>query len=109
MREFDEKVKALWSDVGGSEERAAILRVPAHLRAGIYDWIIYGQLPGGFLTSVLENDLIMAMMRADATSRRFIYEVVSYLYNHAPGPCWGSEKKVKDWTGLLSEEVAGAR
>lgn len=60
---------------------------------------------GGFLESVLKNDLKEAVWRADMHNRRKIFEYVEWLYNHAPKICWGSEKTVEAWIGKRSEAV----
>lgn len=53
--------------------------------------------PGGFLLSVLCNDLKDAAGRADMYNRRKLFEYVEYLYNHAPSICWGSKENVNAW------------
>jgi len=52
---------------------------------------------GGFLQAVLENNLSEAFGRADIENRKCIFEIVNYVYNELPAPCWGSPKKVKEW------------
>jgi hypothetical protein len=53
--------------------------------------------PGGFLTAVLCNDLTEATGRADVYNRRKLFEYIQFLYNDAPGDCWGSREKVSAW------------
>src|SRR5580765_5875680 len=43
--------------------------VPEHLHGGIVRYIINGILPGGFLRSVIANDAISVVCRADEESR----------------------------------------
>lgn len=52
---------------------------------------------GGFLTAVLENNLRLAVERADDTNIWLIPVYVSWLYNHAPSDCWGSREAVTHW------------
>ena len=59
--------------------------------------------PGGFVTAVLENDLMEAYARADSGNINAMYDIVKYVYNEIPMACWGSSKKVYDW--LNSKEV----
>ncbi len=54
---------------------------------------------GDFLTAVLENNLSEAVGRADDENLANLPAFVSYLYNEAPAPCWGSKEKVKAWLG----------
>lgn len=72
--------------------------LPEHMRHGMALYIAFGIEPGSFLRSILVNDLKGACMRADMVNRYAIFDYVSYLYNSAPMPCWGSEEKVDAWT-----------
>ena len=53
--------------------------------------------PGGFLTAVLENNLLNSFQRADGENRQAIPEIVYYVRNHLPANCWGLPEKVKKW------------
>ncbi|HOU23534.1 MAG TPA: hypothetical protein PLN42_04705 [Anaerolineae bacterium] len=52
---------------------------------------------GDFLRAVLENDLQMAVGRADTSNLYNLPAYVTYLYNELPAACWGSPAKVKAW------------
>ncbi len=52
---------------------------------------------GGFLNSVLENNLKEAIGRADDDALENLPHIVAYLYNNVPGCCWGSPENVKKW------------
>jgi len=52
---------------------------------------------GGFLQSVLENDLMMAFGRADIENRNSLFEIASYIYNELPASCHGSPVIVQEW------------
>ena len=52
---------------------------------------------GGFLTAVLENNLLEAVGRAGHDNIRDLVEIVSHVYNNMPSSCWGSPAKVKAW------------
>ena len=71
--------------------------LPQSLRAGMRRYIEHGVIPGGFLTAVLADSLSDAMSRADKANRERLYDIVSFVYNEAPGDCWGSRAKVKAW------------
>jgi hypothetical protein len=58
---------------------------------------------GGFLRSVLENNLSESVARADDLSKINIVAIVTYVYNELPAPCWGSPEKVEAW--LSQREV----
>lgn len=68
---------------------------------GLADYI-YDKVPtGGFLRSILENDLVGACMRADDHNLRNLPVYVAILYNYVPSQCWGDKEKVKKWLGEL--------
>ncbi len=62
------------------------------------DRYVYECIPvGGFLQSVISNDLYMAFVRADLESKLHIEEVVRYLHDDCPAECWGSPDKYMTW------------
>jgi hypothetical protein len=54
---------------------------------------------GGFLRSVLENDLMGAVGRADYGNMGDLFEICNYVWNKLPATCHGSKKIVKEWLG----------
>lgn len=74
--------------------------IPKHCRNGMIRWIMYGTEPGNFLGAVLENDLRRAVERADDINRASLANYVTFLFNYAPLPCWGSPEKVAEWKRL---------
>ena len=60
-------------------------------------YIKKGIRPGGFLTAVICNDLMSAVGNADDWNIKIIPEYVKYLYNEAPGNCWGSPEAMQSW------------
>lgn len=56
-----------------------------------------GTPPGGFLTKVLENDLMKAMEKADLDNKRALPALARLLFNHVPGGAYGSPAKVNQW------------
>jgi hypothetical protein len=71
--------------------------VPEHLREGLQRYVETGGGVGGFLTALIENDLVSAVPRADAISFAHIRDLCLWLYNEAPRQCWGSKQKRIDW------------
>jgi hypothetical protein len=71
--------------------------LPEGLRGGMNRYIEHRVPPGNFLTAVLSNDLRRACERADDVNRHLLFEIVGWLYNEAPSPCWGSPEKVAAW------------
>jgi hypothetical protein len=71
--------------------------VPEHLREGLRRYVETGGGVGNFLTSMIENDLIEAVLKADENSLAGIRDLCIWLYNEAPQQCWGSKQKRLDW------------
>ena len=71
--------------------------VPVHDHMGLARWVLFGVMPGSFLKAVLCNDLMTACSRADIYNKHAMFEVVQWLYNHAPAECWGTPEKVDAW------------
>ncbi len=67
------------------------------LIAGI-DRYVNQRIPvGGFLESVISNDLYASFARADLQSELHIEKVVRYLHDDCPADCWGSPDKYTAW------------
>ncbi len=71
--------------------------LPEGLQGGMTRYIQQGIPPGDFLKAVLSNDLLGAMGRADVRNRERLYDIVGWVYNHAPSSCWGSPERVEKW------------
>lgn len=75
-------------------------KIPSYMMPGLVNYIRYATEPGGFLVSVLSNDLQMAVGRADSSNLKNLVAYVGFLYNEAPTGCWGSPEKYKNWKGM---------
>ncbi len=60
----------------------------------INSYVTKGLPAGGFVTAVLENNLLQAFARADDMNTAHMREIVTYCYNEIPSGCWGSPDKV---------------
>ena len=60
-------------------------------------YLMYGYEPGGFLTSVLANDLFMAVNRADHWNKSNLYHIVHQIQFKVPSHAYGSYAAVKEW------------
>ncbi len=70
---------------------------PEHLREDFRNYLERGVEPGGFLTKVLESDLIGACLAADGTSKLLLYACAKFLWQQFPLISYGSKDKVNDW------------
>ena len=73
-------------------------RLPEHMREPARLYIEEGELPGGFLTAVLCNDLVEAFDQADEENKSRMSDWVLWLYNDIPMPAWGTPTKVLAWS-----------
>jgi hypothetical protein len=71
--------------------------LPPHLQESFQLYIERRVPTGGFLTALLSNDLKETFARADNHNRHLVYDIVFWLYNEAPMPCWGSPENVQAW------------
>jgi hypothetical protein len=77
------------------------MAIPDYMHEGLQGYLLYGWEPGGFLGSVLMNDLIGAFAKADSLNSLRVRNYVMFLYNIAPSDCFGSPKKVADWISYV--------
>ena len=83
-------------------------KVSEHLLDGLCNYGQHRQMVGDFLTAVLQNDLMVAMGRADDLSRLELFEICRFVYNEMPSQCWGSKEIVRKWlTGCEGDEMKG--
>jgi len=64
-----------------------------------------GITPGGFLYSVLSNDLFGAIGKADTANGKAIRDICLYIYNELPGDCWGSRDIVNQYLAKKMEAM----
>ena len=78
------------------EEKLAS-RVPYHTLESLKLYISDGIPPGGFLTAVLENDLMGAFGRADSQNAAALFDICAYIHNCVPYRAHGSPERVRAW------------
>lgn len=71
--------------------------VPVHTRGALLRYRDRGLMPGGFLTSVLTNDLFGAIARADKENSRALKDICDWVHWRMPSASWGNEEKVEKW------------
>ena len=72
-------------------------RLPAHMQDTARLYVEKGIPGGSFFTAVVSNDLMRAFARADETNADAMRDWVMWLYNDAPGGCYGSPERVRAW------------
>ncbi len=78
--------------------------IPLYIKNSLVLYVKTRRPTGGFLRSVLENNLSEAIIKADASSLANIKEIVLYILTDMPTPCWGSDKKVEEWLACTDQK-----
>ena len=75
------------------------LAIPHHTTEALDNYFLRGWEPGGFLTSILTNDLYGAVRSADYANKHVIYEIVQWvtLEPTVPENSWGHKEHVSNW------------
>lgn len=71
--------------------------LPGGLQGGMLEYIEHGLPTGDFLGKFLSNDLFGSLGHADSTNRHHIWEIAQWIFNNAPGGCWGDKHRVARW------------
>lgn len=85
-------------------ELAASCGLPVTTYHDVVAYVLRGQPLGHFLTALITNDLRETCIRADDDSKYQIWNVVFFLYNHAPMECWGSPERYRKWVEIRGFE-----
>jgi len=72
--------------------------IPEHTRGALERYITHGILPGDFLLSVLKNDLMGAVARADHENSQCLRDIAAWVYMRAPGDSWGDRDTIRDYS-----------
>jgi len=84
--------------------------VPRHMRGAVERYVLHGIPPGSFLSAVVSFDLDGAARAADEINARKLLDWVGFFNNYAPGNCYGSPERLKDWIkqgGALGSREGG--
>ena len=71
--------------------------LPDNLKLGLNNYFVHHTKPGGFLTCVICNDLVGAVMRADPQSMVYMKPLMEFMLNEVPAKSWGSPERLKAW------------
>jgi len=66
-------------------------------KESLYNYFVYGFEPGGFMISVLCNDLYGAVARADFVNKKIISEYANWVVYRAPYGSYGDAETVRGW------------
>lgn len=82
------------------------LDLPSHMLNGVTEYLLHGNMPGGFLTSVLCNDYAGAFSRADEANVQAMRGWLTFP-RYLPSDAFGSRAAVDAWAkhqGLKYQE-----
>jgi hypothetical protein len=71
--------------------------IPSHMIGGICRWVLFGIMPGSFLSAVLRNDLFQACRNADDHNADRLKDYVMFFSNYTPIGSYGSSSNVDHW------------
>lgn len=97
MNDSIEQLDPKKTKMGDLLDKMAVFGIPDHCRYPLARYIVYHTQPGDFLASLLKNDLRETCAHADHFNIDRIYNYVKFLYNEAPGACWGSKERFEEW------------
>ena len=80
-----------------NQEYPEYKNIPGEILDSLAAYVEHGTQTGGFLTKVLENDLMGAFNRADLENRRSLSALAHLLFNHVPPAAYGSPENVSRW------------
>lgn len=84
-----------------SYDREHLRMLPPELRRSVSDWIEQGEphprAMGSFFRAVLCNKLVEAYANADAVNTAMMRDWATFLYEYAPGGCWGDLPTLEGW------------
>ena len=83
-----------------------MMPIPQCIKEAFIDWALNAHPKGGFVTAVLENDLVRAFTKADSLNRTMMLEIVTWMVSNMPSASYGSVKNVKEWKGIPNSEYA---
>ncbi len=78
-------------------DKADYSLIPERIMINLTHYVEGKEVPGGFLYSVLSNNLFRSIGKADREMLPLIPVLVHYIHWELPGNCHGSEEVVNKW------------
>jgi len=75
-------------------------KLPAHIQAGVQQYVEQGIIPGDFLQAVIANNLSESFALADEINQGQMFNIVKFFYNEMPSACWKSKEKMLMWNKI---------
>lgn len=78
--------------------------LPKELKESIDAYMETGRPTGGFLEAIIDNDLRLAVGRADEINVKLLHVILGYLYNECPAGSWGFAGAAAAWIQRKHDE-----
>jgi len=78
------------------ERGLSLIPIPERMKGGIRRYVYDGIPAGGFLTAVMEGNLVNAWLMADSENRVILHHYAHLVYDFIPSKMMGSKEKVVD-------------
>ena len=79
--------------------------IPDRMVAPLRDYVEHGHPVGDFLSAVIDNDLSLAVGKADDENVAQLPAYIGFLYNECPSAAWGSKEKRLAWIAKHGEQT----
>jgi len=73
-------------------------------KSAMFNYLLHGWEPGGFLTAVLTNDLYRAALVCDFENAKNLTFVARWVYHSLPRICYGDQARMNEWCSLSDRE-----
>lgn len=81
----------------GYDPKADWSLIPPHMREGLQLYLTHGVRPGSFLSNVLSNNLMEAVMCADETNIHRLPSYARFLHNYVDPRAFGNAANFRAW------------
>jgi len=86
-----------FGDKSDHYDESVLSKLSPHILLAIENYVQHGSYLGDFLTAVMDNDLRMAIGRADDDNVHAMREIIVILNCYCPSDCWGGKDKRVEW------------
>jgi hypothetical protein len=71
--------------------------IPPHIRNGFENYLVHGLRPGSFIESVLCNNFVGAVQRADHINNNHLRNIADWIMYNMPLNSWGNSENINNW------------
>ena len=97
MNKFESMRLEQMIDDGLREPYYAPLQSNERAIESLRNYVCHGKCPGGWLTALLQNNLLLGVTLADKENFKYLTHWVKFIHWHVPTECHGSPGKLNRW------------